>query len=295
MNNKSGKSALVVEGGGMRGMFTAGVLHAFGGAGFDPFDIYIGVSAGACNLTSYLAGQNDRNYNINIKYSTTPNFINIGRFLRGGHLMDIDWLWDISMKEYPVDLERLFAKLKKDGKEFIVVATSIESGKALYLEPEINTVEHYTKVSSAMPFFYRNILEVNSEKATDGGVADSIPVIEAFNRGATNITVLRTRHSDYVKKKNPLSFIYSVVFRKYPNLATALKNRPISYMKAVEFIKNPPEGVCINEIAPPKDLNIKRATTNPEVLKAAYDAGIEQGKKFIEKYHPLDALRQGIH
>ncbi len=284
MNNKSGRSALIVEGGGMRGMFTAGVLHAFGSAGFDPFDLYIGVSAGACNLTSHLADQNDRNYEINTKYSTTSNFINIRRFLLGGHLMDIDWLWDISMKEYPIDLERLFAKLKKDGKEFIVVSTSVETGKAMYLEPEIGTLEHYTKVSSAIPFFYRNILEVNSEKATDGGVADSIPVIEAFNRGATNITVLRTRHSDYVKKKTRLSFIYSAVFRKYPNLATALKNRPIPYMKAVEFIKNPPEGVCMNEIAPPKDLKVKRATTNLEILKTAYSAGIVQGKEFIEKY-----------
>ncbi|MCL4468481.1 MAG: patatin-like phospholipase family protein, partial [Deltaproteobacteria bacterium] len=101
MNNKPVKSALVVEGGGMRGMFTAGVLHAFGSAGFDPFDLYIGVSAGACNLASHLAGQNNRNYDINVNLSTTRDFINGWRFLRGGHFMDIDWLWDASMKEYP--------------------------------------------------------------------------------------------------------------------------------------------------------------------------------------------------
>ncbi len=285
MNAKTGRSALVVEGGGMRGMFTAGVLHAFGGEGFDPFDLYIGVSAGACNLTSHLAGQNDRNYDININYSTTPDFINLRRFLLGGHLMDIDWLWEISMKEYPIDLERLFTRLEKEKKEFIVVATSVESGRAMYLAPGINTIENYTKVSSSVPLFYRNVLEVDSEKATDGGVADSIPVIEAYNRGATDITVLRTRPSDYVKKKSRLSFLYPLFFRKHRVLARALADRPLSYMKAVEFMKNPPAGIRINEIAPPKDLKVKRATRDPETLKRAYRIGIEYGKRFIEKYN----------
>ncbi len=285
MNAKTGRSALVVEGGGMRGMFTAGVLHAFGGEGFDPFDLYIGVSAGACNLTSHLAGQNDRNYDININYSTTPDFINLRRFLLGGHLMDIDWLWEISMKEYPIDLERLFTRLEKEKKEFIVVATSVESGRAMYLAPGINTIENYTKVSSSVPLFYRNVLEVDSEKATDGGVADSIPVIEAYNRGATDITVLRTRPSDYVKKKSRLSFLYPLFFRKHRVLARALADRPLSYMKAVEFMKNPPAGIRINEIAPPKDLKVKRATRDPETLKRAYRIGIEYGKRFIEKHN----------
>jgi predicted patatin/cPLA2 family phospholipase len=282
---KHGRSALVVEGGGMRGMFTAGVLHAFGSAGFDPFDLYIGVSAGACNLASHLAGQNDRNYDINTKYSATPEFINVRRFLLGGHLMDIDWLWDISMKEYPLDLEHLFSKLEKERKEFIVVATSVESGRALYLTPCRNTIDRYIKVSSSVPFFYRNILEVDSEKATDGGVADSIPVIEAFNRGATDITVLRTRHSDYVKKKSVLAFLYPLFFKKHRVLARALRDRPVAYMKSVEFIKNPPEGVRINEIAPPKDLKVRRATKDLEVLKTAYRTGIEYGERFMERYN----------
>ncbi|HQC20035.1 MAG TPA: patatin-like phospholipase family protein [Smithella sp.] len=88
------KKALVVEGGGMRGVFAAGVLNAFGSAGFDPFDMYLGVSAGACNLASHLAGQNDRNFDIIERYSIDGRFINWGRFLRGGHLMDLDWLWE---------------------------------------------------------------------------------------------------------------------------------------------------------------------------------------------------------
>lgn len=284
MNTKPGKSALVVEGGGMRGMFTAGVLHAFGSAGFDPFDLYIGVSAGACNLASHLAGQNDRNFEINTRYSATSRFISIGRFLLGGHLMDIDWLWDISMKEYPLDMDHLFSGLEAKGKEFIVVATSVESGRALYLRPGRDTIDQYIKVSSAVPFFYRNVLAVGREKAMDGGAADSIPVIEAFNRGATDITVLRTRYADYVKKKSSLSFLYPIFFRKYPALARALQERPVSYMNAVAFIRQPPEGVRVREIATPKDLRVKRASRDAAVLKAAYRTGREAGERFIKQY-----------
>ncbi|OHD64337.1 MAG: hypothetical protein A2176_01745 [Spirochaetes bacterium RBG_13_51_14] len=284
MKTKRGKSALVVEGGGMRGVFAAGVLNAFGSEAFDPFDIYIGVSAGACNLASHLAGQNDRNFDIIERYSSTPRFISFGRFLRGGHLMDLDWLWDITISEYRLDLKKIFDKIKKRNKEYIVVATSMETGGGLYLQPDEKTLEHYLKVSSSLPILYRNILEINSEKVTDGGVADSIPVIEAYRRGATDITVIRTRPSDYVKKRSRISFLYPLMFRKYPQFARAMKNRPVVYMEAVRFIKNPPAGVRISEIAPPPDIPAGRVTTDLKVLNAAYQSGREQGKRFIDAY-----------
>ena len=251
---KRGKSALVVEGGAMRGVFAAGVLNAFGSDAFDPFDIYIGVSAGACNLASYLAGQNERNFDIIQRYSSSPRFISPGRFLRGGHLMDLDWLWEITIKEYRLDLKRIFDGLKKQNKEYIIVATSMDTGVGLYLQPDEDTLEYYLKVSSSLPIFYRNILEINSEKVTDGGVADSLPVIKACRRGATDITVVRTRPSEYVKKTSWLSFLYPLMFRQYPQFARVLKNRPISYMESVRLIKNPPAGVRVSEIAPSPDI-----------------------------------------
>jgi predicted patatin/cPLA2 family phospholipase len=282
MSNKRNKSALVVEGGGMRGVFAAGVLNAFGSGKFDPFDIYIGVSAGACNLASHLAEQNDRNYYILEKYSSTSRFINYRRFLMGGHLMDLDWLWDMTIREYRLDLKKIFYKLKKLKKEFIIVTTSMETGRALYLEPDEYTLEHYLKVSSSLPILYRTILEVNSEKVTDGGVADSIPVIEAYLRGASDITVIRTRPSDYVKKESRISSMYPILFRKYPQFTAAMKNRPAAYMKAIRFIKNPPQGVRVSEIAPPAYLETGRVTTDLSVLRAAYKCGIEYGKRFMD-------------
>lgn len=92
-------AALVVEGGALRGVFSTGVLDGFLEAGFHPFDFFIGVSSGASNLAAYLAGMKGRNRKIYLDYSLRPEFISLARFLRGGHLMDLDWLWEITIRE----------------------------------------------------------------------------------------------------------------------------------------------------------------------------------------------------
>jgi predicted patatin/cPLA2 family phospholipase len=283
MNNKNGKSALVVEGGGMRCIFAAGVLHSFGKAGFDPFDLYIGVSAGACHLASHLAGQHDRNFDITLRYSMTSDFINPWRFLRGGHLMDLDWMWEQTIRNYCLDLAYLFEKLRSQNKEYLIVVTSMESGQAVYLHPDENMLAHYLKVSSSLPVLYRNILEIDNEKATDGGIADAIPVREACRCGATDITVIRSRSAGYVKKHSRLAAaIFSLCFRKYPRLVEKFRKRAENYNASVEFIHSPPEGVRITEIAPPDNTAIGRTTKNETPLRAAYETGIDYGNKFIK-------------
>ncbi len=284
MKSKRNRSALVVEGGGMRSLFSAGVLNAFGEEGFDPFDMYFGVSAGACNLASHLAGQNSRNYDICVRYSSTPNFISLGRFLSGGHYMDLDWLWDSTINNYRLDLKTIFRRLRARKKKFIIVATSMETGNALYLNPTESTLEHYLKVSSALPILYRSPLEVGSERAIDGGIADSIPVMEAFRRGATDITVIRSRPSGYVKKRSRFSFLLPLFFRKYPRFIESFEKRPDTYMEAVRFIHNPPTGIRISEIAPPADVPIGRATRDLGLLYAAYQTGIKHGREHIQKH-----------
>ena len=282
-NTKNGKSALVVEGGGMRSIFAAGVLNAFGNAAFDPFDLYIGVSAGACHLASYLAAQYDRNFDITLRYSITSEFINPWRFLKGGHLMDLDWMWEQTITHYRLNLAYLFSELRSQKKEYIVVATSMATGQALYTQPDENTLEHCLKVSSAMPIFYRSILEVEGEKTIDGGIADSIPVREAYRRGATDITVIRSRSTDYVKKHSRVAAaVFSLYFRKYPRLVESFRKRAENYNASVEFINNPPPGVRITQIAPPANSAISRTTTNEASLRAAYETGIDYSNKFIK-------------
>jgi predicted patatin/cPLA2 family phospholipase len=287
MDHKN-KSALIVEGGGMRGIFAAGILHAFGNKGFDPFDLYIGVSAGACHLASHLAGQNNRNFDITLRYSLSRQFINPWRFLKGGHLMDLDWMWEQTIKNYRLDLKQIEEKLQTQKKDYLIVATSMETGGPLYLHPDINTLEHYLKVSSSLPILYRKEMDVKGEKATDGGISDSIPVHEALRRGATDITVIRSRSAGYVKKKSPIVLaVFSRYFRKYPRLIEAFRQRADRYNAAVAFINNPPSGICIAQLAPPASLEIGRTTKNEATLRKAYKAGIDYGNRFIESYVPF--------
>ena len=282
------KTALVVEGGGMRGIFAAGILHAFDDKGFDPFDLYIGVSAGACHLASHLAGQNNRNFDITLRYSLSHQFINPWRFLKGGHLMDLDWMWEQTIKNYRLDLKQIEEKLRTQNKDYLIVATSMETGEPLYLRPDINTLEHYLKVSSSLPILYRKEMDVKGEKATDGGISDSIPVREALRRGATHITVIRSRPAHYVKKQSiAVLAVFSLYFRKYPRLVEAFRQRADRYNAAVAFINNPPSGVRITQLVPPADLEIGRTTRNAATLRKAYKTGIDYGNRFIEACGPL--------
>ena len=272
----------------MRGIFAAGILHAFGNKGFDPFDLYIGVSAGACHLASHLAGQNSRNFDITLRYSLSRQFINPWRFLKGGHLMDLDWMWEQTIKNYRLDLKQIKEKLQTQKKDYLIVATSMETGGPLYLRPDINTLEHYLKVSSSLPILYRKEMDVKGEKATDGGISDSIPVREALRRGATDITVIRSRSAGYVKKESPIVLaVFSWYFRKYPRLIEAFRQRADRYNAAVAFINNPPSGVCIAQLAPPDALEIGRTTKNEATLRKAYKAGIDYGNRFIEHSVPF--------
>ncbi|PKL41383.1 MAG: patatin family protein [Spirochaetae bacterium HGW-Spirochaetae-1] len=277
-NENKGLLALVAEGGGMRGIFTAGVLNSFGKCGYDPFDMYIGVSAGACNLASHLAGQFERNYFINTNYSLDRRFMNAGSFFRGGHYMDLDWLWEITIREYRLNLAVLFGKLERKRGPFLITATSAVSGRALYLEPREDSLEHYLKVSSSLPVLYRNMLETEQGPATDGGIADSIPVMEAYRRGATDITVIRTRPRGYVKRGGPSRVLLPVFFRKYPRLADAFRKRADAYMEAVKFMDNPPEGVRIREISPPR-MSVGRTCRDIELLNDLYARGIAAGMR----------------
>ena len=198
-------TALIVEGGALRGVFSTGILDGFLEVQFNPFDFYMGVSSGASNLAAYLAEMIGRNKRIYTDYSLRPQFINMARFLRGGHLMDLDWLWDTTIREIRLDLQRIYVK----GKPFIVVLTDVQTGEAIYKQTSAHDLEHVLKASSAMPLFYRSYPIVDARPMTDGGVADAIPIGKAIDLGARRIMVIRSRHRDYLKHTIPLIALYA--------------------------------------------------------------------------------------
>ncbi len=181
-------TALVVEGGGMRGIFSTGLLDGFLEHQFDPFLMYVGVSAGATSIAAFLAGMHGRNKKIYTDLSVRPEFISLWRFLRGGHLMDLDWLWNLTISRMRLDLPKIYGK----NKPFLVGMTSVETGRPLFKETDAGNLEQVLKASSALPVFYRGFLTIDHQQMTDGGVSDPIPVGEALRRGATRIMVVRS-------------------------------------------------------------------------------------------------------
>ncbi|MDQ2180799.1 patatin family protein [Marinifilum sp. D714] len=280
MTTNSGKTALVVEGGAMRGIFAAGVLDAFMEQAFLPFDMVIGVSAGSINAAAYLANQHGRNYKVFTDYSLRPEYISWKKFLLGGHLMDLDWSWDITGKELPIDVDLLFEK----NIDFEIGITRNVDGSSKFIQATPENLSDVMKASCSVPLFYRKFLKVDGEIVADGGVSAPIPVERAIEKGASKIMVIRSRKSDYRMKNGNENKLSRFLFRKHPGLAKAIQKRPDIYNRSIELINHPPAGVEIIDICPADSFSTKRFTQDKEILDRDYKLGKEQGIEAIERW-----------
>ncbi len=271
------KTALVVEGGGMRGIFSAGVLDCFLEKKFDPFDMYLGVSAGACNLASHLGEQHGRNYRCYTDYMLRPDFFSLKKYLHGGHYMDLDWFWDYTSKVEPLNIKCVA------GKDFYMTVTNVQTGKAEYIRAEEQTLLDVLKGSSAVPIMYRKFIKINGSEYTDGGVADPIPIKEAYRQGARRIMVIRSQPADYNKESFVETKIIPFLFRRYPSLKKALSVREFNYNGLLDFIKNPPSDLDLTELCP-AILHSGRTTKGRELLDRDYNEGKRTGLSAIRKW-----------
>ncbi len=254
----------------MRGVFATGVLDGFLGARFNPFDLLLGVSSGATNLAAYLAKMPRRNYTIYTNHSLQPEFINLKRFLRGGHLMDLDWLWERTIAEMRLDLKTIVSQ----DNCFLIGLTDVQTGQAVFKQPEEHNLEEVLKASSAMPLVYRHFPLVEGRPTVDGGIADPLPVDQAIHMGARTIMVIRSRQRHYVKKEALANQVLLWKMKDYPALSDAIANRVRRYNESVALLRNPPRGVSIIEICPPDNFKPARFARNKQTLTAGYRQGV---------------------
>lgn len=268
---------LVVEGGAMRGIFAAGVLDAFIAENFYPFDSAIGVSAGSTNLIGYLAGNHKRSYKVITDYARREEFMNIRRYLKGGHFCDVNWLWHTSFEEVPLNIPQFLAR----GIPLTVVTTSIVTGKACYYLVNEENMNLLFPASCAMPVVFREFPPIDEEPMTDGGLADSIPVIRAYEQGARNITVLLSQPLGFKKKDARFPNLLKPLFADHPVLFEAVTKRNDQYNRALDFIAKPPRDLQLNIIAPPSNFPVSRFTMDIDSLNMGYNQGINAGSRFI--------------
>ncbi len=265
-----GQRALVVEGGAMRGIFAAGVLDGFHDLGYQPFDFCLGVSVGSTNLAAWLAGQRGRNHKVMTDYSCRPQFISFPRFLTGGHWFDLDWLWEITIREIRLDLHRFASQ----PLPLYVVVTRVVDGTAAYTLATSENLEQLLKASCSVPLIYRAYPVVAGEPLTDGGVADAIPVIRAYQMGARDITVILSHPWGYRKPPARAGWLTRLLLKKTPALAEAIINRAERYNRSLDFISQPPEDCRIRVVAPPPDFAVTRLTTDQAKLQEGYRMGL---------------------
>ena len=274
------KTALIVEGGAMRSIFSAGVLDGFCKQQFNPFDFYLGVSAGAYNLVTYLSGMPQKSLEIYHNFATNKEFISYTRFLRGGHLIDLDWIENIAFSQSHIDINRIY----QHGKPLYVCMTDVNTGKAVYINTNHDNIQNVIKASAALPVFYREFPMVNGRLMTDGGIANGIPVAEAIRMGARQIMVIRSRHKQYMKKDTLGHKFIRWKLKNHTELVTTMCNRINTHRESITLIRSPPEGIKIFEICPPDDFYIGLFNRNRNHLLKGYQLGMEASKSAMEQW-----------
>ncbi|ALR94560.1 patatin-like phospholipase family protein [Vibrio alginolyticus] len=277
---KVGSRALIVEGGAMRGVFSCGILDHFLASEFSPFDSFWGVSAGASNLAAYLAKMPGRNLKIYLDYSLRKEFISPSQLLRGGDMMNLDWMWNVTLEELGIDK----SALKADSRPFFLGVTRQDNGQAEYHLPDIDNLAETMKASSALPVLYRNGVSLNGIQYVDGGVSDALPVAEAIKRGAKKIMVLRSQPASYQKPRGKFSALTRRMLKETPGLIEPMLTREVRYNQTLALINNPPPGIEIIQVCPPETFKLKRLSRSPAPLRHAYELGIEAGKEAIIRW-----------
>ncbi|MFA3777358.1 patatin family protein [Yersinia sp. 1652 StPb PI] len=276
-----GKMALVCEGGGQRGIFTAGVLDEFQRARFNPFDLMIGTSAGAQNLSAFICGQPGYARRVITRYTTTANFFNPLRFVRGGHLIDLDWLVDITSQQLPLAMDHAEEHLR-NGREFLMCACRSDDFEPTYISPTRESWLPTIKASSAIPGLYRQGVDLGGISYQDGGISDAIPVEEAYRRGADTIVVIRTVPSQaYYTPQWMKRMEHWLSESSLQQLVRIMQQHEQSYHRIQQFIEKPPGDLRIFEIFPPKPLASNALGSRIAALNRDYHLGRRCGRYFL--------------
>lgn len=281
------KKGLVLEGGAMRGMFTAGVLDVFMENNIE-FDGIVGVSAGAafgCNIKSKQIGRVIR---YNTRYCNDKRYCSFKSLIKTGDIFGADFCY----RELPFELDIFDTKtFSENPAEFYVTATDIETGKPVYKKLSTGLAQDllWLRASASMPLVSR-IVETEKLKLLDGGIADSIPIKFLETQGYNKNIVILTQPYDFIKKKNSMLPLIKLKYRKYKNLIKAVENRHIVYNQTTSYIKEKENKGEVLVIRPPMPLNIKQVEHNKNELLRVYEIGrktatnlLPQIEKFLSK------------
>ena len=272
------KIGLVLEGGGMRGLFSAGDLDALLELKELSVNGIVGVSSGALFGVNYVSKQKERAVRYNKKYADDKRYMGLHSWITTGNAVNKDFaFYELPYKLDVFDNETF----KKAETDFYVVMTNVESGKPEYvlIEDAFAQME-YLRATSALPFASK-IIEINGKKYLDGGISDSIPIDFCESLGYDKIIAVLTR-PEGTYKEDKLGFLYKLVYRKYPNLVNSLLNMATDYEKVLAKIKDLENKGEIFVVRPPEVLKIGRLEKNRDKIQKVYDTGLNTGLRELD-------------
>lgn len=273
---------LILEGGALRGIYTAGVLDVLMKYNIEA-NCVLGVSAGALNGMNYISKQAKRSMQINIEYCDNPRYIGYKALRKEKGLIGYDYLFnEISTKENPFDLETF----KSSKQKFISVVTNCEKGTTEYVEKAecIDNIYKVVQASSSMPLCSR-MVKIGNNHYLDGAVTMSIPVDWAIKEGHKNILVVLTRDREYRKPpvSNTMKKMYKGIYHKYPKLVEKLCTMPDRYNELKVHINELEKQGRVIVIAPKKPVNVARLEKDKQKLQQLYKDGLRDMEENIDR------------
>ena len=277
MENK--KTALIIEGGGQRGVLSFGITDTFIARNYDPFDIYIGVSNGVAVLCWYLIRETDNNLD-KMLYAAKGDYLSYKNIFTGKDILKFHQMYDDGEKMFQPSMDKI--KNNLDGKEYIAVVTDAIEANAEYYSFGDGDWMPKMIASGTLPVLVRTPSLINGRRKFDGGVSDPLPVEKAYEMGAKKIILIRTYEKQFRRKMKLENYIGALFSKKYPKLRNALLEHDKTYNRALDFIKNHTNDCEIVQLCPPKKLKSKRDSKNIEILKADYKLGKRVGAEYLD-------------
>lgn len=274
--------AIIVEGGGLRGAFAAGVLDTFLATDEINFDLHLGTSAGAILLSSYLGKQPMRSISILKDPRTKTAFKRFSDFLKGGDFLDLELLFDIGEDVQPLNVQEIFSNPRK---RFYATLSNVETGELEVCKPNKENLKSVIMATSALPLVVRNPVQIKNKRYLDGGITMPIPIQAAIDLGSTDILVIRSRPKGYRNDGRSSKLVSRLLKRSMPKMAEALLKRADVYNSAVELIENPPAGLKIQQIQASEPLSCSRLGGDDIDITRDYLLGVEMAKAYIAQTH----------
>lgn len=275
------KRTLVIQGGGFRTAFTAGVLDAFQSAKHNPFDSYVAVSGGAIALSYYLSRQPKAYYNALKLLAEDKFFMDWSRIVSSQGVMNVDYFRKVATEVIPLAVERAMRSLK--DKDIAIVLTNRTSGQPHYFRPDRKHWIDAIIATCTLPFVTKGSHTLKGEHFMDGGWSDPLPVKWAYEKGATELVVIRTTPSDVKLKQSWPDYIASFVYMMNRRLQSCFEKNHLKYNASVDFLLNPPEQLRVYEIAPESALSTGTYSNDVGLIMKDYEYGYRLGMSFLEQ------------